>query len=411
MNQRFHYTVAQKIHILNSAEENKDEENSHPITSGQLRAWTENQEKFRNLSPSKQRSTYIVHPGPKIKYADLYTFLYSELKERRHEMLAVNHDVLIGLAMEADPRIRTLSQNGKRSMIDRFMKLFDLSLRTINSTRTSEEQIPIQEEEVLIESFKADFLQTIENYGVRRQDIYNMDQSGLNYEVVPRRTIELRGTQRVNVAVNGGEKKRATIFSLINAAGEKFKQYVIIKGVYRARIHDSIQEHNDEFNQFSAQKNAWTDYDQLNNWLVSVWYPIAQSNNRPKILLLDSYPLHLDLKSEFEKFNTIVKFVPKGLTWTLQPLDSLYHQRYKALAKSYFLMNQKRQARTEEEWRLFLIQCVKEVYGQITTDVAKGSWRSAGLEFQPQFWNSLDESMLIENEGMIVEEDDINLFA
>lgn len=214
MNQhRFHYTIAQKLHILNSVEESKDaQDNSPSITTAQLRSWTQNQDKFRNLSPSKQMRTYIVHPGPKVKYADLYTFLYSQLKERRQENLVVNHDILIGIAMEADPRVRSLSHTGRRSLVDRFMTFFDLSLRTITSTRISEDQLPIQEEEALIESFKGDFLQTIENNGVRSQDIFNMDQSGLNYEAVPTRTIERRGAQRVSVAIRGGEKKGLQFF-------------------------------------------------------------------------------------------------------------------------------------------------------------------------------------------------------
>ena len=97
-----------------------------------------------------------------------------------------------------------------------------------------------------------------------------MDQSGLNYEIVPKKTIERKGSQIVSVVTKGGVKKRCTIFSLINSVGEKFKQFVIVKGAHGARVEVSIQMNNDESNYFSAQKNAWTDEEQLESWLANV---------------------------------------------------------------------------------------------------------------------------------------------
>jgi len=332
----------------------------------------------------------------------------------RQLKLAINHNKLISLAMEVEPAIKNLTQNGRRSLIDRFMKSFGLSIRAVTSTNSSQDQIPPAEEEIIIRSFQQDILTTIQDHGIHCNEVFNMDQTSLNFELIPKKTIEQKGSQRVPILTKGGEKKRATIISLINADGQKFKQFIIMKGVFEARIHNALQEYNDEGSHFSAQKKAWTDETQLNSWLENIWWPIAQATLRPKILILDSYPLHQNLRTEFEKFNTIVKFIPKGLTWSLQPLDNLYHKTYKSLAREFFLTNQQRVIEAEEGWRNFLIECAKTIYGQIDRNIVKGSWKMAGLEYpvsnseferQDDNMIEIEEGMAMEEQSMIIEEE------
>jgi len=134
---RFHYTISQKLQIIDQIEENKDSTGSqqeHPVTQRQIRNWSQQREAFQSLSPMKQRTTRILHTGPKLKYAELFTFLYAKLKSMREEGLAINHNMLIRFACEEEPRIQELTHNGKCSLIDRFMKTFNLTLRTITST-------------------------------------------------------------------------------------------------------------------------------------------------------------------------------------------------------------------------------------------------------------------------------------
>jgi len=417
---RFHYTISQKLQILQRYEEGKVEDNQiqHHATRAQIKEWTEKKEKFESLSSNKQQRAFILHPGPKLKYAELYTFLYSCVKEMRSENQAINHEMLIKLAIQEQPNTRDLSETGKRSLIDRFMKLYNLSLRAITSTNASQNGLTAQEQEVISRTFKEDYLRTIQEFGITSESVFNMDQSAFNYEIIPKRTIEEKGSQRVVVLTKGGEKKRATLISLINAAGQKFRQFVILKGTHRSRIQASMEAENDVTTYFSCQPNAWTDQDQIESWLETIWWPIAQSINGPKILIIDSYPLHEDLKNQFEKYNTIVKFVPKGLTWALQPLDGVYHKTYKKFARSFFLNTQLREIENETDWRKLLAECVKEIFLKIDQEVVLGSWKLIGLEYplsnDRPFLN--DSRMIIEEMGLEenpnrMEEEDDNLFS
>jgi len=76
----------------------------------------------------KQTNALILHPGPSLKYAELYTFLYSYVKDMKKEKTVVNHNLLISIACNEDPK------SGQRSFIAGFMKMHSLSLRTITTT-------------------------------------------------------------------------------------------------------------------------------------------------------------------------------------------------------------------------------------------------------------------------------------
>jgi len=420
MTQRFHYTIAQKLQLLQIYEEVQEEEAKVPeylnglpglprITKRQLENWASQKEQFLLLTPEERLKTYILHAGPPVQYSDLYTFLYSQVKEMRQEGHAINHDMLIKIAMDHDQEVKKLSYTGKRSLIDRFMDAFNLTIRTVTSTRSQLDDPLQRPEEEIVETWKQDIIDTMTKFGIQGNSVFNMDQSGLNYEIVPKRTIEPKGAKRVVVASKGGDKKRATIVSLINAAGKKFTQLVIFRAVFGARVHREVADENDDDSNFCAQEKAWIDRNVLQIWLDDIWWPIARATPGHKILIVDSYPLHTEAQDIFEKYNTIVKFVPKGFTWSLQPLDHLYHKRYKALAKDIFLENQRRELETEENWRDFVIECVKLIHSQIDESVIRASWRMAGLDFPEGERQGnrmlIEEELVIQGNEPILEED------
>ena len=127
----------------------------------------------------KQPTKYTLHPGPNLKYADLYLFLYTKVKEMRGERQAINHNLLIAIALEEQPELRDLALQGQRAVIDRFMKFCNLNLRSITSTNAIYDQQMDPEEAQTIENFKTEYIRTT----ILEEDIFNMDQSGLNFEI------------------------------------------------------------------------------------------------------------------------------------------------------------------------------------------------------------------------------------
>jgi len=380
LNNRFHYTIKQKVQIINQFEEEKTLDNSlmPPITVQQVRTWSEKKEEFSSLSPIKQMKTYTLHPGPQLKYPELYTFLYMKVKEWRRERKAITHDMLIQIAIEEQPSIKDLTPKGQRSIIDRFMKLYNLSIRRITSYHSLSGEAMKQEEAQTIQEFNLEFRNKVIEQDIDEENIFNMDQSALYYDNPPTMTIELSGSQQVSVATTGGEKKRVTIISLISCSGAKQRQYIIFKGTPGARIETSIRRSNDDTTYFTVQDNAWTDKKQFQSWLEVIWWPIARSRDGPKLLILDSYNIHTEARADLEKYNTHVMFIPVGMTWCLQPLDSIFHKHYKKYAREFFLSHQQSIITQEEDRRALVIQCVKEIYGKLTEELKIQSYHLGG---------------------------------
>jgi len=252
----------------------------------------------------------------------------------------------------------------------------------------------------MIARFRQEFVQIFTDHHISKNNIYNMDQSALYYEVPPRKTTDILGSKQVTLKTKGLTKKRVTIMSLISCSGEVEKQFVIFKGSNEGRVEASLKDYDDSFTCFSCQENAWCDEEKLKKWLSEVWWPVAQRTQDTKLLIVDSYGPHLALEAELRKFNTRVLFVPKGLTWSLQPLDTLFHKSSKQLSQDYFVRNQRSTLKTEEEKRMFMMGCVKEIVARIEKKTVQGSWNSVGLIYpfddEGEVLRGGPDSMLVE---------------
>ena len=129
--QRFHYTVKQKLQILDLIESGQIFRLSTlfpSISQKQINEWQEKQGEMRQISDTKKDTTYTLHSGPPQKYPELFQFLHKSVKELRQQKRAVTVDYLQSLAEIEEPSIKHLSKSGKRSLIERFMVHFGLSI-------------------------------------------------------------------------------------------------------------------------------------------------------------------------------------------------------------------------------------------------------------------------------------------
>src|SRR5690349_18058332 len=119
MTHRFHFTIKQRLQIMEQIEENKESLNDHNLSRGQLREWNSKRDMMEVLPDDIQAAKYILHPGPHQKYSDLYTFLYQKVKQMRMKKIAINHHSLIEIAVKEEERLKNLTESGRRSIINR----------------------------------------------------------------------------------------------------------------------------------------------------------------------------------------------------------------------------------------------------------------------------------------------------
>ena len=235
------------------------------------------------------------------------------------QKLAVTVDYLVGIAREGSPEVQELSYRGSVSLIRRFIDFFRLSIREgigtsgFRKDQTTEAQV--EERDAFIRRIK----QIIVERQIPVNYVFNIDQTGILYENPPTRTIDFIGSREVPIGTQGGEKKRLTLFSLFNAAGNLLPQMVVMKGVLDGRVHAEIRQYDDETTIHYCQENAWCNQLVLQEWHEKIWRPIAESRSGSKLLIVDSYPLHTAAVVLLSQFNTYVLFVPTGLTFPLQP--------------------------------------------------------------------------------------------
>lgn len=414
---RFHYTIYQKLQILDlvrSGQLSKLVEQFPSVTQKQVHDWGEKEDQMRRLPLEKQMTTYIVHQGPEMKYQELFQFLYQIVKDMRQERLAVSVTNLITLAEAEDSRFSALSSSGKRSVINRFMEYFNLSIREITGYSGARPEQLEEEEKASIESFKNEYKRLIETHKIRPENVFNMDQTGIWYENPLSRTIDFIGAREVCAKVSGDEKKRLTLFTLINTTGEIFPQLAVFKGVRDGRVKKEVEGYDEWELRSTAQENAWTDGYVILEWIFKIWKPLLTHRQGNKLLLLDSYPLHTDLESKFISNGIYVLYIPTGLTWALQPLDGGFFKVFKDELKKIWSRNQRNSPLKEQDKRKAIIEHLKEVTYLMMGKDNSVYWKKQGLDYESnliEFYEMEVENDQRENNSMLVEDSDENLFA
>ena len=101
-----------------------------------------------------------------------------------------------------------------------------------------------------------------------------MNQSGINCENPPRRTIDFIGSREISIQTHNGEKKRSALFSLINATGTLFLQLAVLNGT--TPESREVRDYDDENTLHSCQENAWCSQQILEGWHARIWRPIDE---------------------------------------------------------------------------------------------------------------------------------------
>ena len=415
METRFHYTIRQKLYILdlvNNGSIMELERDFPNVTQKMINEWQQKEDRMRVLPLAEQRRRYTLHSGPSQKYEELFQYLYQIVKILRFDRRAVSVNYLMAIAHGEDAKFRSMTSAGKKSLIRRFLEHFNLSIRAITGySGYTVEQLP-EEQMNQIEQFKAEYNRLIQDYNIPSENIFNMDQTGVLYENPTARTIDFSGVREVNVRTQGNEKKRITVISLINAAGELFPQMLIFKGVREKYVHAEVSTYDDLSTMHTVQENAWTDADVLIEWDVRLWSHITSERDGHKLLILDAYPLHKNMEMFLSRNDTHILYVPKGMTWSLQPLDCGFFKVFKDKIRNDWLMNQQyKEYPDESAKREALSTILKSIFYELLDQSHTAYWEKAGLSYPEDLMiREENQEVVPADTGMDIEGDD-NLFA
>lgn len=186
--------------------------------------------------------------------------------------------------------------------------------------------------------FSGKFLEIIKNQGLRPEQVYNMDETGVNYKMLPKKTFV--ATHEKSAPGFKLNKERITVALCTNAAGtHKIPLLVIGKSVKpRAFKHLNLSTLPVYYR---AQKSAWMDAYLFKEWFITEFVPKVKNYLKSQklpikaILVLDNAPTHpgeLDCEEDIK-----LVFLPPNVTSLIQPMDQGVIQSMKRRYRRKFL--------------------------------------------------------------------------
>ena len=165
-------------------------------------------------------------------------------------------------------------------------------------------------------------LQEVMEKGLTLEQLYNCDETGLYYRMLPAKTL----ASRYEKGAEGMEKQKdcVTLMACSNATGNHKLPLVLIGKSANPRCFKNINKAALPV-KYCAQKSAWMNSNIFSDWFINIFVPkYLHDKNLPvkAILLLDNATAHpsTDVLQSSDKSVTAM-YLPANTTSLIQPMD------------------------------------------------------------------------------------------
>lgn len=173
-----------------------------------------------------------------------------------------------------------------------------------------------------INSYKEQFKTIVADYS--RDQIYNADETGLNYKALPTKT--LASLSEKYAPGHKMQKQRVTVMVCGNASGSHRMPLLVIGNAKKPRCFKGVNMNSLPVT-YRNQTKAWMNQSIFIEWFQQVFVPAVQTHLKsldlpPKaILFLDNAPAHPEETLKSHDGNIICRFLPANTTSIIQPMD------------------------------------------------------------------------------------------
>lgn len=243
----------------------------------------------------------------------------------------------------------------------------------------------------------------MQELGVRR--LYNADQTAVNYEYVPSRTITSRGAKTVWVKCAGKTKERATVMLLAASDGTKMDPFIVFK-TKPSSVPETARENVAIRHGF--RRRLWRELECLQRgtriytngagWWNSelsidflAWHFGHRANmHEPVLLLWDDFSGHWrkDVMIFARLLNVHLMKIPPGYTYVCQPADVAWNRPFKNhLRKEWieFLLSQVRAAGAGVAFKMAaperhnIVSWIKSAWASLSSATITAGFRKTDL--------------------------------
>lgn len=331
---------------------------------------------FRRQYVPSMRNCVVAGGSGKTKMQAINDFVVFKFTEARAKFLPVHNYHLIDWAREEAARVNATDFfTASHTWVTNFKKRYGITSRAITeySSQTEKEET----EEILnsIAAFQGDYLEQEIFYP--RKLIWNVDQTGFNYEFVNKRTLSWRGERDTIVNVNSKNRQTHSYTSqpIISRDGRVIGKILIClqepDGSFGPIIEPKVRQLERFLGNIKvfASKSGKMSTSLMKDWLADVLVPAHDENIGPDdghteiydysennigtmaiddnsfdgsrsgksnvLILMDSWSgqTNADFQARLRE-NYIEPFIiPKLTTSELQPLDITFNRQYKKFLK------------------------------------------------------------------------------
>ena len=277
------------------------------------------------------RETRAIGRGATARFPDLERELLAWIHQSRQEGKAV---ILVGIRSKAlelakESRFNIPEDSFKASAMwcSRFLKRHDLSLRC---RTTIAQRLPV-DLELKLSGFHKLIIQKRKALPYSLQQIGNMDETPLRYDMPMGRSVTKKGEKSVLIKTTGHEKDHLTVVLTCLADGTKLPPVVIFKRKTMPKV---------PFPQgiiVRVHQKGWMDETGLADWVSNVWSRRPGGLlQKPGLLVWDSFRPHMseNIKKRLKHAKTDTVVIPGGLTPMVQPLDVSINKPFKDSVKT-----------------------------------------------------------------------------
>ncbi|XP_048757081.2 tigger transposable element-derived protein 4-like [Ostrea edulis] len=248
-----------------------------------------------NLSPQRKRHRSVSHQN-------VDDALLEWFKEKRKDNLPLSGPILLQKADELAKKLSDSSFKGNTGWLDRFKNRHGIVCRTINSESGFVDP-------QITEDWKEKLGHIIKSY--QPCDIFNADETGLFYKLLPEKTLQLKGED-----CHGGKrsKERLTVMVSSNMDGSEKLKLLVIRKYENPRCFKGVKSLPVTY---KSNKKAWMTSCIFAQWLKDLDRKFTREK-RKVLLFIDNCAAH----PKIENLKSIsLKFFPPNTTSKLQLMD------------------------------------------------------------------------------------------
>ena len=307
------YKIEYKLKIIGEYKKTKNYyalSKQTKINISTLIEWVNREYEFTQES-NRKNNKRLSGPGRKLIYpADFDSALLAWFNNERENKRAVSYKQLKQEAKKRSGKTITLW------WIRGFVRRFNLSIRKITHTKQQTTVDQNKKTELVI-----NYINSLNQLAINYEEmvILNMDETPFWVDSIPKTTLEVAGTQQIDIVTTGHEKERMSIVITCTASGIMLPSLVILKNL---KSVPKCAIPRDIFVEVSGiGGSGFMNEHIMIKYINKILIPYL--HGRPCLLILDKLKAHkTQMVINHLKRNNIQQFlIEAGFTSELQPID------------------------------------------------------------------------------------------